>query len=104
MLEFAILGPLEVRMDGLLVPIGGFRQRALLAMLLLHANEVLSSDRLIEELWGGEPRADTAVLRVRISQLRKALHRAGGSPPIQTRAPGYVLLLEPSQLDLHTFE
>jgi DNA-binding SARP family transcriptional activator len=104
MLDFAILGPLEVRLDNLLLPLGGFRQRALLAMLLLHANEVVSSDRLLEELWGAAPRADTAVLRVRISQLRKALHRAGGSPPIETRAPGYVLTLEREQLDLGRFE
>jgi DNA-binding SARP family transcriptional activator len=104
MLEFAILGSLEVRTGDLVVPIGGFRQRALLAMLLLHANQVLSSDRLLEELWGGEPRADTAALRVRISQLRKVLHRAGGSRPIETRAPGYVLSLERGQLDLGTFE
>src|SRR5438034_72446 len=100
MLEFAILGPLEVTTGDLLVPIGGFRQRALLAMLLLHGNEVLSSDRLLEDLWGGEPRTDTAVLRVRISQLRKALDRPGAAQPIETRPPGYVLRLEPGQLML----
>ena len=104
MLEFAILGPLEVRSDGLVVPIRGTRQRALLALLLLHANEVVSSDRLIEELWGGEPRADTAVLRVRISQLRKTLECASGSQPVETRSPGYVLSLRPVQLDLSRFE
>jgi DNA-binding SARP family transcriptional activator len=104
MLEFAILGPLEVSMDDLVVLIGGYRQRALLAMLLLHANEVLSSDRLLEELWGGEPRTDTAALRVRISQLRKALQRACGRQPIETKARGYVLSLEREQLDLWRFE
>ena len=76
MLEFLILGPLEVRTDGRLVPVQGFRQRALLAMLLLHANQVVASGRLLDELWGGEPRSDTAALRVRISQLRKALRVA----------------------------
>ena len=78
MLEFLILGPLEVRTDGRLVPVHGFRQRALLAMLLVHANEVVASGRLLDELWGAGPGTDTAVLWVRISQLRKALRPAGG--------------------------
>ena len=65
MLEFLILGPLEVRSDGRLVPVRGFRQRALLAMLLVHANEMVAADRLLDELWGAEPGTDTAVLRVR---------------------------------------
>ena len=104
MLDFAILGPLEGRVDGVVVPIAGFRQRALLAMLLLHPNEVVSSDRLLEELWGGEPRTDTAALRVRVSELRKTLERAGGGRPIETRAPGYVLLLTREQIDLGRFE
>src|SRR5262249_48243086 len=99
-----ILGPLEVRLDGALVPIGGVRQRALLAMLLLHANEVVSSDRLLDELWGGEPRADTTVLRVRVSQLRKTFDQAGAGRPVQTCAPGYLIALDPVRLDLGRFE
>jgi DNA-binding SARP family transcriptional activator/tetratricopeptide (TPR) repeat protein len=104
MLEFLILGPLEVRTDGRLVPVQGFRQRALLAMLLLHANEVVASGRLLDELWGAEPRSDTAALRVRISQLRKALRVAGCDELLETRPPGYVLRLDRDWLDLGRHE
>jgi DNA-binding SARP family transcriptional activator len=103
MFEFAILGPLEVRMDGRLVPVRGARQRALLALLLLHAHEVVSSDRLIEELWGPEARADTAVLRVRVSQLRKALRPASADTLLETRAPGYRLRIDPDRIDAGRF-
>jgi DNA-binding SARP family transcriptional activator len=82
----------------------GAKQRALLAVLLLHANEVVSTDRLLDELWGDEPpEARTAALRVRLSQLRKALD-IEGSNPIVTRAPGYSIEVRPEQLDLHRFE
>jgi DNA-binding SARP family transcriptional activator/tetratricopeptide (TPR) repeat protein len=104
MREFLILGPLEVRTDGRLVPVQGFRQRALLAMLLLHANEVVASGRLLDELWGAEPRSDTAALRVRISQLRKALRVAGCDELLETSPPGYVLKLDRDWLDLGRHE
>ena len=104
MLEFLILGPVEVRTDGRPVPVHGFRQRALLAMLLVHANEVVSSGRLLDELWGADPGTDTAVLRVRISQLRKALRAAGGGELLQTRPPGYVLQVDRDRLDLGRHE
>ena len=104
MLEFLILGPLEVRTDGRLVPVRGFRQRALLAMLLVHANEVVASGRLLDELWGAEPGTDTAVLRVRISQLRKALRVAGCDELLQTSPPGYVLKCDRDRLDLGRHE
>jgi DNA-binding SARP family transcriptional activator len=104
MLDFLILGPLEVRTDGRPVPVQGFRQRALLAMLLVHANEVVASGRLLDELWGAGPGTDTAVLRVRISQLRKALRPAGCAELLQTRPPGYVLKLDRDQLDLGRHE
>jgi len=71
-MEFGILGPLEVRQDGRERLIAGAKQRALLAVLLLSANQVVSSDRLVEELWGSEPpESGHAALRVRVSQLRK---------------------------------
>ena len=54
-MEFRILGPLEVVEDGRAIPLGGVRQRALLALLLLHVNETLGTDRLIDELWGERP-------------------------------------------------
>ena len=99
-MDFKILGPLEVDDGDRSVPLGGARQRGLLALLLLHANEVVSSDRLIEELWGGAEDASKA-LQVAISRLRKALGPAG---PLVTRPPGYELRLERGSLDLDRFE
>jgi DNA-binding SARP family transcriptional activator len=101
--EFAILGPLEIRDEGRVLSLGGTRQRALLALLLLNANQVVSSDRLIDELWGDEPpESGTAALQVRISKLRKALGTAGQA--IVTHAPGYVIHVGSDQLDLRRFE
>ncbi len=103
MLEFRILGPLEV-IDGdrSLTPPGTI-QRALLAILLLHVNRVVSGDRLIDLLWGEEPPASgSTALQVRVSQLRKALGEAGSR--IVTQPPGYLIQLEREQFDLHRFE
>jgi DNA-binding SARP family transcriptional activator len=101
--DFRILGPLEVAHDGEAVRLAGSRQRALLAILLLHAGEAVSTDRLIDELWGDEPPdAGPTALRVRISQLRRALGPAGDL--LVTRPPGYALALTPEQLDLRRFE
>ena len=73
-MEFRILGPLEVWHDGAAVPLGGLKPRALLAALLLHANEVVATDRLIDDLWGEDaPERAAAALRVNVSRLRKAL-------------------------------
>jgi DNA-binding SARP family transcriptional activator len=101
--DFRILGPLEIWDDGVALRVAGDRQRALLAILLLHAGEVVSSDRLMEDLWGhSQPAAGGAALRVRVSQLRKALADDGSL--LAARAHGYVLAIEPGQLDLHRFE
>jgi DNA-binding SARP family transcriptional activator/class 3 adenylate cyclase len=100
-LEFGVLGPLEVRDDGRTVPVGRGKQRALLALLLLHANEVVSTDRLIDELWGENPPATASTaLQVYVSKLRKTL----GAETIATKAPGYTIQIEREQLDLHRFE
>src|SRR5687767_2475321 len=100
-MEFRILGPLEVLDEGRLLDLGGAKQRALLAVLLLNVNRVVSSDRLVDALWG-ERAPDTAqkALQVYVSGLRKAL----GRERIATRAPGYELRVEPGELDLHRFE
>jgi DNA-binding SARP family transcriptional activator len=107
--EFLILGPLEAYDGGRQLSLGGTKQRALLALLLLHANEVVSSDLLIDELWGGASSKDGAkALSVAVARLRKALEPA--RPPSEegrllvTRPPGYELRLAPDQLDLHRFE
>ena len=101
-MQFRILGPLEVADGDCLVSLAA-AQRSLLALLLLSANEVVSADRLIEELWGEEaPESGRTALQVRVSQLRKALDGAGGR--IATRAPGYLLRVDRDELDLYCFE
>ena len=100
-MEFRILGPLEVWDGGCEVSLGGPKPRALLALLLLHPNEVVSADRLIDELWGEDsPERAAAALRVNVSRLRKALPQ----DVLTTRSPGYVIRVEPDELDLHRFE
>ena len=96
MVEFAILGPLEACADDSPIALGGPKQRALLAALLLDAGRVVSTDRLIEMLWSGDaPATAVASLQNFVAQLRKAL----GADVIETRPPGYVVRLEPEQLD-----
>ncbi len=100
-MEFRILGPVEVRDDGRVIRLGGGKQRAVLALLLLNANRVVASERMIELLWGERPPATAATaLHGHISSLRKAL----GPEVIATRAPGYVLQAGTGELDLERFE
>jgi DNA-binding SARP family transcriptional activator/pimeloyl-ACP methyl ester carboxylesterase len=103
--EFGVLGPLEVTADGQSLAVAGARTRAVLALLLVRANQVVSSDRLVEELWPGQP-ADRATdsLQVRLSELRKALRAAGEADRLATRSPGYLLRVEPGELDALRFE
>jgi DNA-binding SARP family transcriptional activator/ABC-type branched-subunit amino acid transport system substrate-binding protein/DNA-binding beta-propeller fold protein YncE len=109
-MQFGILGPLEVSDEGRRVEIGGHKQRALLASLLLHANEVVSLDRLIDELWGETPPPTAAkTLQAQVSRLRRALngdvdpatHMLG---PLETRGHGYLLKVEPGQIDADRFQ
>src|SRR5207249_2947420 len=100
-LEFRILGPLEVTTEGEPVALGGRRQRALLAVLLLQAGRVVSTDRLLHDLWGEEPpRTAATALHNVVSQLRKQL---GPTVP-ETKPPGYVLRVAPEQVDANRFE
>jgi DNA-binding SARP family transcriptional activator/DNA-binding beta-propeller fold protein YncE len=104
-LEFRVLGPLEVRAGGTPLPLGGPKQRALLALLLLHANEAVSRDRLIDGVWGESPPSTIgAVLNVYLSKLRKLLAANGLDNALVTQPHGYMLRLELEQLDLHRFE
>src|SRR6476646_2092197 len=101
-MDFQILGQLEVLDDGRPQALGGASQRALLAILLLHANEVVSNDRLIDALWDSEaPSSGATALQVRVSQLRKALGPAAGR--LVTKPPGYVFQIERGELDLQRF-
>jgi DNA-binding SARP family transcriptional activator len=94
--EFRILGPLEVIEGGRALRLGSRKQRALLALLVLHGGEVVSRDRLIDDLWHGKPppAAETTV-RSHISRLRSAL----GAARLLSRPPGYMLVLAPEELD-----
>jgi DNA-binding SARP family transcriptional activator/predicted ATPase len=100
-MEFRILGPLEVCDGGRVLPLGGGKQRCLLGVLLLHANEAISSERLVDELWGTRPPARAAKLvQGYVSGLRKAL----GAHRLETRPPGYLVRLDGGELDLDEFE
>ena len=102
-MQFRILGPLEVADGDRVVSLSAEAQRSVLALLLLSANEVVSADRLIGELWGDElPESGRSALQVRVSQLRKALGGARGR--IATLAPGYLLRVGCDELDLYGFE
>ncbi|MDQ3894110.1 MAG: AAA family ATPase [Actinomycetota bacterium] len=100
-MDFRLLGPVEVREGDRIVAVGGARQRALLAILLLHANEVMPAEQLVHDLWELHP-PETAVntLQAHVSRLRKAL----GKSRIVTRSPGYLLTLEEGERDIERFD
>lgn len=101
MVEYRILGPLEVIRDGDSVDLGGRRQRAVLTLLLLDVNRLVSTDLLRDRLWGERPPPTaTTSLHNALSHLRKAL----GDGVIETRPPGYVLHVDPESFDLTRFE
>ena len=99
-MDYRILGSLEVGPDGSQITVKGRKPRALLALLLLHRNEVVPAERLIDDLWGEDPPATAAnTLQVYVSQLRKLVD--GG---LVREGPGYSLQVEPDQLDAERFE
>jgi YVTN family beta-propeller protein len=116
-MDYRILGPLEVRDGDRIVGLGGGKQRALLAILLLHRNEVVSAERLMDDLWGESPPASALrTLHAYLSRLRKALGANGGPPAtaggfavgsgngvLVSRGHGYVLEVAPGGLDLDRF-
>src|SRR6478672_3526654 len=100
-MQFRILGPLEVEGDAGPLALGGAKQRAVLAVLLLHANRVVSRDRLIDAVWGERaPETANSALQGYVSALRKTL----GADLIVTRTPGYVLETTPTSVDVGRFE
>ena len=100
-LELRILGPLEVSDETGHVALGGPKQRGLLAILVLQAGHVVPTERLIDLLWGEEaPKTATASLQNAVGRLRRAL----GADVLVTHAPGYVLKVEPDQIDARRFE
>ena len=105
MIEYRILGPIEASINGQTAEIGGSRLRALLAILLLRANESVPRDTLIHALWGDQPSAGAqGSLEVYVSRLRKALSAAPGGPAVVTEPGAYRLLLAEEQLDARRFE
>jgi DNA-binding SARP family transcriptional activator len=95
-LEFLILGPVEARVGGEVLPLGGPKQRALLALLLVDAGRAVSTDRLVDALWGEQPpRTAQTSLQNFVSQLRKVL----GADVLVTKPPGYLLRIAPDRLD-----
>ena len=100
-MRFRLLGPIEVTERDRSLPLGGTKQRSLLALLLLDANEIVSTDRLIAELWGDTPPA-TVVKSVQlyISRLRAEL----GAERLVTHAPGYAVRVDADELDLTIFQ
>ena len=107
--EYRVLGPLEVTRDDVAVPVNGPKQRALLIFLLLHANQVLSTDRIVDALWGEEANGrEIGTLRVHVANLRKTLEpdRPSGAEPavLITQPPGYLLRADAEEIDSHRFE
>ncbi len=100
-MRFAVLGPLEVSLNGGPVSLGGRKQRTLLAMLLLHANEGVSRGQLVEALWGEHPpRSAAESLDAYVYRLRKLL----GHDRLLREAGGYLLRVESGELDAEQFE
>src|SRR5215469_2851345 len=105
LVDYRLLGPFEVALDGHLVDVGGPRQRALLAVLLLRANQPVHRDVLVDELWGEHPPPGAGhAVAVYISRLRKTLESAAGSPCVLTRPGAYILQVADEQVDVARFE
>ena len=104
-LEIRLLGRVDALVDGQALPLGGSKQRAILAMLALQANRTVSADDLIDGLWGDRPPASAVKnIQLYISRLRKALGGDGSGPTIVTRGRGYELQLPTDAVDTARFE
>ena len=106
MLSFRILGPVEAAVDGRRLTLGGRRQLSVLALLLLNANRPISSDELIEAMWGPDRDGASARLQMSIARLRRALEPVArdSEPVLRTVSGGYLLAVGPGQLDAQVFE
>ena len=107
--ELRVLGPLEAVIDGRPVTLPSTKARLLLAALVVQANEVVSTDRLFEALWGAQPPESAAnTLQTYVAHLRTALEpgraRRGAGRVLVTRAPGYLLSVSPDAIDAVRFE
>jgi DNA-binding SARP family transcriptional activator len=104
--SLGLLGPVELRRDGVVIPVGAAQKRMILAALGLSSGEVVSTDRLIDAVWGERPpRSAGKALQVYVSQLRDAVEPVRNAPSvIVSQAPGYALALPPQAVDLRVFE
>jgi DNA-binding SARP family transcriptional activator/class 3 adenylate cyclase len=107
-IDFFLLGPLEARQRERPLRLGSIKHRMLLAKLLLHPNQVVSTEELIVAVWGEEPPATVKQsLQNHVAALRKAIEAGNGAGPprtLVTRDPGYLLRVDPERLDLHRFQ
>lgn len=104
-MDFRLLGALKVAANGVVADLGPPKQRALLAILLLHAGEIVPADRLIELLWGEQPpRTAAHSIQIYVSELRKAIEAISGKRILGTRPPGYQLEVDPATIDARQFE
>src|SRR5262245_12223352 len=108
-MELRVLGPIEVRHDGSAVAVRGSKPRQLLALLAIRPNHPVAAEQLIDELWEGNPPPSSATaLRVHIGRLRQVLELERDRNAPSTRLPasrnGYVLRVEPDELDAERFE
>ena len=103
--EFRVLGPIELRRDDVPVGIGSAKQRALLGVLLLYPNQVLSTEALLDELWSDEPPASASkMLQILVSRIRKNLDARDAAMQIVTRTPGYIAQVAADRLDSLRFQ
>ena len=104
-MQFGILGPLRVDAGGRDLAIPSAKQRSLLAVLLVNANTVVSTDRLIDALWpAATPQRPRSSLRFHVSKLRDRLSQAATNEIVLTKPPGYIVEVSPTDLDALRFE
>jgi DNA-binding SARP family transcriptional activator/tetratricopeptide (TPR) repeat protein len=104
-MEFAVLGPLEITHRGAVVVVETPRNRSLLAILLARANDLISVEQLVDELWPESPPAEArALVRGYVSRIRRALRDSPAADRLITRKPGYLMRVEEDELDVHRFE
>jgi DNA-binding SARP family transcriptional activator len=103
-MDVRLLGPLEVERDGITLNLGGRRQRAVLALLVMHVGEVLSSDRIVEEIWADDPPPSaTRTVHSYVSRLKGILRGPAGDDVLIRREPGYILSIDPMSVDAFRF-